>query len=154
MEGWPDPPFLRAEGPEFVEQINRTNEVVDRLEAAGWNFEAAPEIFARQSAACDVAAKEIVSFFDGEEPDALGPLEEAPQGGAHQPGCQCHLSVGPTEFRSRGTLDPSMRVARFCERVGDYRAEVSRVTDVAEAVAAAARDAVANPMPPAVRRAG
>jgi L-lactate dehydrogenase complex protein LldG len=50
----------------------------------------------------------------------------------------------PTEFRSRGTLDPSMRVARFCERVGDYRAEVRRVTDVAEAVAAAARERAAT----------
>lgn len=50
----------------------------------------------------------------------------------------------PTEFRSRGTLDPSMRVARFCERVGDYRAEVRRVTDVGEAVAAAARERAAT----------
>jgi L-lactate dehydrogenase complex protein LldG len=37
-----------------------------------------------------------------------------------------------------------MRVARFCERVGDYRAEVRRVTDVAEAVAAAARERAAT----------
>ena len=50
----------------------------------------------------------------------------------------------PTEFRSRGTLDPRTRVARFCERVGDYRAEVRRVTDVAEAVAAAARERAAT----------
>jgi L-lactate dehydrogenase complex protein LldG len=50
----------------------------------------------------------------------------------------------PTKFRSCGTLDPSMRVARFCERVGDYRAEVRRVTDVAEAVAAAARERAAT----------
>jgi L-lactate dehydrogenase complex protein LldG len=50
----------------------------------------------------------------------------------------------PTEFRSRGALDPSMRVARFCERAGDYRAEVSRVTDVTEAVAAAARERAAT----------
>jgi L-lactate dehydrogenase complex protein LldG len=49
-----------------------------------------------------------------------------------------------TEFRSRGTLDPSMRVARFCERVGDYRAEVRSVTDVAEAVLAAARERAAT----------
>ena len=38
------------------------------------NFEAAPEIFARQSAACDVAAKEIVSIFDGEEQTRWGRL--------------------------------------------------------------------------------
>jgi L-lactate dehydrogenase complex protein LldG len=50
----------------------------------------------------------------------------------------------PTAFRSRGTLDPAMRVAHFCERVGDYRAEVRRVTDVAEAVLAAARERAAT----------
>jgi L-lactate dehydrogenase complex protein LldG len=49
-----------------------------------------------------------------------------------------------TEFRSRGTLGPALRVARFCERVGDYRAEVRRVTDVAETVAAAARERAAT----------
>jgi hypothetical protein len=74
MAGSPDPPFLRAEGPEFVERINRTNDVVDRLEAAAWNFEAAPEIFARESAACDIAAKEIVSVFDGEQQTRWGRL--------------------------------------------------------------------------------
>jgi L-lactate dehydrogenase complex protein LldG len=49
-----------------------------------------------------------------------------------------------TEFRNRGALAPSMRVARFCERVGDYRAEVRRVTDVAEAVASAAGERAAT----------
>jgi L-lactate dehydrogenase complex protein LldG len=49
-----------------------------------------------------------------------------------------------TEFRSRGALDRAPRVARFCERVGDYRAEVRRVTDVAEAVAAAAHERAAT----------
>jgi hypothetical protein len=74
MEGWPDPPFLRAEGPEFIEQIKRTNDVAARLEVAGWDFEAVPEIFARQSAACDVAAKEIVTVFDGEKQTRWGRL--------------------------------------------------------------------------------
>jgi L-lactate dehydrogenase complex protein LldG len=49
------------------------------------------------------------------------------------------VAIPTTEFRGRGALDPALRVARFCERVGDYRAEVRRVTDVAEAVAEAAR---------------
>jgi hypothetical protein len=74
MEGWPDPPFLRAEGPEFLAQVDRTNELVARLEAAGWDFEAVPEIFARASAACDVAAKEIVTIFDGEQQTRWGRL--------------------------------------------------------------------------------
>jgi L-lactate dehydrogenase complex protein LldG len=37
-------------------------------------------------------------------------------------------------------LDPVARVDRFCERVSDYRAEVRRITDVAEGVAKAAHD--------------
>jgi len=74
MEGWPDPPFLRAEGPEFLEQVKRANEVAVRLEDAGWDFGEAPEIFARESAACDVAAKEIVTIFDGEQQTRWGRL--------------------------------------------------------------------------------
>jgi hypothetical protein len=74
MEGWPDPPFLRAEGPEFLKQVKHTNEVVANLENAGWDFQAVPEIFARASAACDVAAKEIVSVFDGEKQTRWGRL--------------------------------------------------------------------------------
>jgi hypothetical protein len=74
MEGSPDAPFLRAEGPDFLEQVQRTNEVVARIEGAGWDFEAVPEIFARESAACDVAAKEIITVFDGEEQTRWGRL--------------------------------------------------------------------------------
>jgi hypothetical protein len=74
MEGWPDPPFLRAEGPEFIEQVKRANKVAVRLEEAGWDFAQVPEIFARKSAACDVAAKEIVTIFDGEQQTRWGRL--------------------------------------------------------------------------------
>ena len=38
------------------------------------------------------------------------------------------------EYRRRGRLAPAQRVALFCERVGEYRAEVLRVEDVAGAV--------------------
>jgi hypothetical protein len=74
MEGWPDPPFLRAEGPEFLKQVKRTNGLVTRLEKAKWDFQSVPEIFAGASAACDVAAKEIVTIFDGERQTRWGRL--------------------------------------------------------------------------------
>lgn len=74
MEGWPDPPFLRAEGPEFLDQVERTNQMVTRLEDAAWDFEAVPDLFARASAACDVAAKEIVTVFDGDMQTRWGRL--------------------------------------------------------------------------------
>jgi L-lactate dehydrogenase complex protein LldG len=38
-------------------------------------------------------------------------------------------------YRRRGTLDLEERVALFCERVGEYRAEVRRCGDVAREVA-------------------
>jgi L-lactate dehydrogenase complex protein LldG len=43
------------------------------------------------------------------------------------------------EYRRTGTLDAESRVALFCERAGEYRAEVQRVDDVAAAVATACR---------------
>jgi L-lactate dehydrogenase complex protein LldG len=43
------------------------------------------------------------------------------------------------EYRRAGTLDAESRVALFCERAGEYRADVRRVDDVAAAVAAACR---------------
>jgi L-lactate dehydrogenase complex protein LldG len=47
----------------------------------------------------------------------------------------------PRSYRTSGTLSLEARVDLFCERVGDYRAEVRRVDrrDVAEAIADACR---------------
>jgi L-lactate dehydrogenase complex protein LldG len=42
-------------------------------------------------------------------------------------------------YRRTGTLDAEARTALFCERAGEYRADVQRVRDAAEAVAAACR---------------
>jgi L-lactate dehydrogenase complex protein LldG len=41
----------------------------------------------------------------------------------------------PRTYRRAGTLSAAERVELFCERAGEYRAEVRRVTDVAAAVA-------------------
>jgi L-lactate dehydrogenase complex protein LldG len=40
----------------------------------------------------------------------------------------------PRAYRREGRLAPAERVALFCERVGEYRAEVRRIADVARAV--------------------
>jgi L-lactate dehydrogenase complex protein LldG len=42
---------------------------------------------------------------------------------------------GPRAYRRAGSLPASERVARFCERTGDYRAEVRRVEPAALAAA-------------------
>ena len=43
------------------------------------------------------------------------------------------------DYRRTGTLDAESRVALFCERAGEYRADVRRVDDVAAAIATACR---------------
>jgi len=43
------------------------------------------------------------------------------------------------EYRRTGTLDTESRIALFCERAGEYRADVRRVDDVAAAIATACR---------------
>lgn len=73
MPGHPDPEFLSVEGPEFADRVRAADETTRRLESANWDFKVAPEIFARE-AACDVAAKEIVSTFDGKTQTRYGRL--------------------------------------------------------------------------------
>ncbi len=62
----------------------------------------------------------------------LGRIRDIPRAGP---------SPFPRSYRSSGSMSPEARVGLFCERVGDYRAEVRRVdrSDVAEAIAAACR---------------
>jgi hypothetical protein len=62
-----------VEGPEFVRLVQETEERVRELESANWDFDAVPEIFARQAAA-DVVAKELVHIHDGEMMTRLGRL--------------------------------------------------------------------------------
>ncbi len=65
----------------------------------------------------------------------------------------------PRAYRRQGVLSAEERVARFCERVGEYRAHVERTGDVAAVVAATGARRVVAPdgvpghwLPPAVER--
>jgi hypothetical protein len=66
-------PPLQAEGPDFVEQVRKADELARRLQENKWQFAKAPEFFAR-TADCDVAAKEIINIFDGKMQTRLGRL--------------------------------------------------------------------------------
>jgi L-lactate dehydrogenase complex protein LldG len=48
-------------------------------------------------------------------------------------------AAAPRGYRRRGRLSPAERVALFCERAGEYRADVRRVTEVSPAVEDACR---------------
>ncbi len=71
MPGVPDPPSV--EGPVFARRIKEANAIVDRLEAANWDFDLAPEVYARNSRA-DVLAKELVFLHDGKNQTIFGKL--------------------------------------------------------------------------------
>jgi len=55
---------LPVGGPEFASSVKRARELTDRLEAAQWDFDLVPEIYATNSRA-DVLAKELVFVHDG-----------------------------------------------------------------------------------------
>src|SRR5919204_3625112 len=60
-------------GPEFAELVRTVDEKVDHLEASNWDFEAVPEVFARDAAA-DVIGKDLVQIHDGRTMTRLGRL--------------------------------------------------------------------------------
>jgi hypothetical protein len=60
-------------GPEFARIVADASAKVDRLEAANWNFDEVPEIFARPQQA-DVMAKEAIHLHDGRTMTRLGRL--------------------------------------------------------------------------------
>jgi len=62
-----------VEGPGFVQLVQKANEVVERLESHRWDFDKAPEVYAK-TAAADVLAKEIVHMFDGMRVTRIGRL--------------------------------------------------------------------------------
>jgi hypothetical protein len=60
-------------GPDFANLVREMGEKVDKLEKNNWNFDAAPEVFARDAAA-DVLAKELVQMHDGRTMTRMGRL--------------------------------------------------------------------------------
>jgi len=60
-------------GPKFAKLVREVGEKVDKLEANNWDFNAVPEVFARDAAA-DVLAKELVQVHDGRTMTRMGRL--------------------------------------------------------------------------------
>lgn len=54
-------------------RVLRAEEVVQKLEKNNWDFDAAPEVYAKQAQA-DVLAKEVAIFFDGKRETMIGKL--------------------------------------------------------------------------------
>ena len=55
------------------DRIRLAEEVVARMERSNWDFDAAPEVYAKRSQA-DVYAKEVAIFFDGRRETMIGKL--------------------------------------------------------------------------------
>src|SRR5437867_11787129 len=99
MAGFPDPPYLSVEGPEFAQNVREAEALTRRLEEGNWDFEIAPEVFS-MDATCDVAAKEIVNIYDGKVQTRLGHLVMKGVGSrfnlfSHESLCRCSWGHGP-----------------------------------------------------------
>jgi len=70
-----------VEGPDFTRRVEHAEAVVRELEANRWDFDRAPDAFAKRASA-DVFAKEIVVIFDGRRLTRLGRLVMAGTGSA------------------------------------------------------------------------
>jgi hypothetical protein len=102
MEGVPDPPFLSVEGPQFASRVRDADALTRRLEQANWDFELAPEVFARASN-CDVAAKEIINIYDGQVQTRLGRLVMKGSGSrfnllSHESPLSVYIGAEPAAF--------------------------------------------------------
>ena len=64
---------LSVEGPDFVDQVRRADQIVHTLEANRWDFSSAPAAFAKPAGA-DVFAKEAIHIFDGRSMTRIGRL--------------------------------------------------------------------------------
>jgi hypothetical protein len=64
-------PFV--EGPDFVTAVREATDLVTKLEANKWDFDAVPQTFARKAAA-DVVAKEVLHVHDGRMMTRFGHL--------------------------------------------------------------------------------
>src|SRR3954452_10005584 len=64
-------PFVQ--GPDYVARTRQATEVVQKLAGNRWNFDVAPEVYARNSRA-DVLSKELVHIFDGRRVIRVGRL--------------------------------------------------------------------------------
>src|SRR5690242_8390038 len=132
MPGVPDPPFLSVEGPEFAERVRAADALTRRLEQHTWDFAEAPEIFGL-AAACDVAAKEIVSIHDGQTQTRFGRLIMKGVGTrfsltSHESPRSVYLGARPDVFKtinsqigSEGLLDsPEFKAFGAVQRVELY----------------------------------
>lgn len=64
-------PFV--EGPEWINVVREATQLVTKLEASSWDFDAVPQAFARNAAA-DVVAKEVLHIHDGHTMTRMGHL--------------------------------------------------------------------------------
>jgi hypothetical protein len=86
-------------GPDYLRLRNEADQIVKKLEENNWDFDAVPEVYAKDAQA-DVVAKEIAVFFNGTRETMIGRLVMAGSGHTFN-------LMGPhsadAEFRSTST---------------------------------------------------
>lgn len=99
-----------VEGPDFVRLVRETEERVHALEAANWDFDEVPEVFAKEAAA-DVVAKELIHIHDGQTMTRLGRLVMG--------GVGSHFNLmGPFPADTEFTVHPPEALQRLTHQLG------------------------------------
>ncbi len=98
-------------GPEFAERVLRAEEIVRKAEETDWDFEATPEIFAKESQA-DVIAKEIAIVHDGHRQTIIGNLVIAGIGSRFN-------LMGPVQPDSEFKIKPTSLLSDLARQLGE-----------------------------------
>jgi hypothetical protein len=106
-------PFV--EGPDWVVVVREATELVNKLEANNWDFDAVPQVFARKAAA-DVVAKEVLHIHDGRTMTRFGHLLMGGVG-------QAFNLMGPIPSDSRFMVTDSTMLDELRKHIGGRHVE-------------------------------
>jgi hypothetical protein len=106
-------PFV--EGPDWVVAVREATELVNKLEANNWDFDAVPQVFARKAAA-DVVAKEVLHIHDGRTMTRFGHLLMGGVG-------QAFNLMGPIPSDSRFMVTDSAMLDELRKHIGGKHVE-------------------------------
>jgi len=106
-------PFV--EGPDWVVAVREATELVNKLEANNWDFDAVPQVFARKAAA-DVVAKEVLHIHDGRTMTRFGHLLMGGVG-------QAFNLMGPIPSDSRFMVTDSTMLDELRKHIGGKHVE-------------------------------
>ena len=108
-------------GPEFAKRVTRAKSLVEKAEAADWDFAQVPELFSRPSKA-DVIAKELAYVHDGETQSIIGNITMAGVGRRFN-------LLGPIQPDTYFRIKPTTLIADLNRQLGSNEVDTYLAND-------------------------